>query len=151
PFYVELESPTPPGGLPQPGKLTVTLPNNHLQYAITWFGLAVVLAAVFAAFVRARARETRAGEGPADRLGPPKAKPCAFRIDPPSSRWALVGPAGRIGPVRYISTRGEAPPLGFIDVTLAGLARDGGLYVPESWPFFPPDRIGALAGRPYPE
>jgi surfeit locus 1 family protein len=71
PFYVELESPTPPGGLPQPGKLTVTLPNNHLQYAITWFGLAVVLAAVFAAFVRARARETRAGEGPADRLGPP--------------------------------------------------------------------------------
>ena len=33
--------------------------------------------------------------------------------------------------VRYVSTRGEAPPLGFIDVTLAGLARDGGLYVPE--------------------
>jgi surfeit locus 1 family protein len=63
PFYVELESPTPPGGLPQPGKLTVTLPNNHLQYAITWFALAVVLAAVFAAFVRARTREERAGEG----------------------------------------------------------------------------------------
>ena len=36
------------------------------------------------------------------------------------------------------------PPLGFFDVTLAGLARDGGLYVPESWPFFPPDRIGGL-------
>jgi threonine synthase len=53
--------------------------------------------------------------------------------------------------VRYISTRGEAPPLGFMDVTLAGLARDGGLYVPESWPLFPPDRIAALAGRPYPE
>ena len=43
--------------------------------------------------------------------------------------------------VRYVSTRGEAPPLGFIDVTLAGLARDGGLYVPETWPR--PD-----AGRP---
>jgi threonine synthase len=53
--------------------------------------------------------------------------------------------------VRYISTRGEAPPLGFIDVTLAGLARDGGLYVPESWPVFAPERIAGLAGRPYPE
>ena len=62
-----------------------------------------------------------------------------------------VGPAGRTRSVRYISTRGEAPPLGFIDVTLAGLARDGGLYVPESWPVFAPDRIAALAGRPYAE
>jgi threonine synthase len=53
--------------------------------------------------------------------------------------------------VRYVSTRGEAPPLGFIDVTLAGLARDGGLYVPESWPQFSPDAIAALAGRPYAE
>jgi threonine synthase len=34
--------------------------------------------------------------------------------------------------VQYISTRGEATPLGFIDVTLAGLARDGGLYVPQA-------------------
>ncbi len=53
--------------------------------------------------------------------------------------------------MRYISTRGEAPALGFIDVTLAGLARDGGLYVPDSWPFFSTDRIAALAGRPYAE
>ena len=36
--------------------------------------------------------------------------------------------------MRYISTRGQAPSLGFADVTLAGLASDGGLYVPESWP-----------------
>jgi surfeit locus 1 family protein len=50
PFYVEQEAPVPPGGLPLPGKLTVNLPNNHLQYAITWFGLAVVLAGVFIAF-----------------------------------------------------------------------------------------------------
>lgn len=63
PFYVEEESPTPPGGLPLPGKLAVALPNNHLQYAITWFGLAIVLAAVFAAFLRSRAREQRAGGG----------------------------------------------------------------------------------------
>ena len=57
PFYVEQETPLPPGGLPQPGKITVNLPNNHLQYALTWFALAVVLAAVFAAFARARRRE----------------------------------------------------------------------------------------------
>jgi len=48
PFYVEQESPVPPGGLPQPGKLVVTLPDNHLQYALTWYGLAVVLVIWFA-------------------------------------------------------------------------------------------------------
>ena len=47
PFYVEQEAPTPPGGLPQPGKLVVALPDNHLQYALTWYGLAAGLAAVF--------------------------------------------------------------------------------------------------------
>ena len=36
--------------------------------------------------------------------------------------------------MRYVSTRGAAPALAFDDVLLAGLARDGGLYVPESWP-----------------
>jgi threonine synthase len=53
--------------------------------------------------------------------------------------------------VQYISTRGEAIPLGFIDVTLAGLARDGGLYVPQAWPAFDAARIAAFAGRPYAE
>jgi surfeit locus 1 family protein len=43
PFYVEQESPVPPGGLPKPGKLVVSLPDNHLQYALTWYGLALVL------------------------------------------------------------------------------------------------------------
>ena len=38
--------------------------------------------------------------------------------------------------MRYVSTRGRAPKLEFEDVLLAGLARDGGLYVPESWPQF---------------
>ena len=37
PFYIEQEAPVPPGGLPQPGKLVVVLPDNHLQYAITWY------------------------------------------------------------------------------------------------------------------
>jgi threonine synthase len=53
--------------------------------------------------------------------------------------------------VRYVSTRGEAPPLGFMDVTLAGLARDGGLYVPETWPRLAPETIAGFAGRPYAE
>jgi threonine synthase len=53
--------------------------------------------------------------------------------------------------VRYISTRGEAPALGFIDVTLAGLARDGGLYVPQSWPVLSGAAIAGLSGRSYAE
>ncbi|MGE0752950.1 MAG: threonine synthase [Variibacter sp.] len=53
--------------------------------------------------------------------------------------------------MRYISTRGDSPPLGFADATLAGLARDGGLYVPDSWPVFSAEAIAALAGRPYAE
>jgi threonine synthase len=53
--------------------------------------------------------------------------------------------------VRYVSTRGEAPTVGFEDVVLAGLARDGGLYVPESWPRLSPDQIARLAGRPFHE
>lgn len=51
--------------------------------------------------------------------------------------------------MRYVSTRGEAAPLGFVDVMLAGLARDGGLYVPENWPQVPAADIAKLAGRPY--
>jgi len=47
PFFVEQETPVPPGALPLPGKLVVSLPDNHLQYAITWFGLAAVLVGVF--------------------------------------------------------------------------------------------------------
>ena len=53
--------------------------------------------------------------------------------------------------VDYVSTRGAAPTLGFADALLAGLARDGGLYVPLSVPHLPPDAIRALRGVPYPE
>ena len=49
----------------------------------------------------------------------------------------------------YISTRGEAPKLGFCDVMLTGLARDGGLYVPEVWPQLSPEAIAGFFGRPY--
>ena len=53
--------------------------------------------------------------------------------------------------MRYISTRGEAPALGFCDVMLTGLARDGGLYVPETWPQLSAQTIADFFGRPYPE
>src|SRR6185369_9695874 len=53
--------------------------------------------------------------------------------------------------MRYISTRGEAPSLDFVDVMLAGLARDGGLYVPERWPTIDRATVGNLAGKPYAE
>ena len=51
--------------------------------------------------------------------------------------------------MRYISTRGTAPTLDFAEVTLAGLASDGGLYVPEHWPQFSPDEIADMRGLPY--
>ncbi|MBB3998815.1 threonine synthase [Aureimonas pseudogalii] len=51
--------------------------------------------------------------------------------------------------MRYVSSRGEAPILGFADVLLAGLASDGGLYVPETWPTITPEAIASFAGRSY--
>jgi len=53
--------------------------------------------------------------------------------------------------VRYISTRGKAPALNFEEVVLTGLATDGGLYVPESFPQMSPAEIADLAGLPYHE
>src|ERR1700694_3401940 len=53
------------------------------------------------------------------------------------------------GLTRYISTRGEAPALGFCDVMLTGLAHDGGLYVPETWPQLSHETIAGFFGRPY--
>jgi threonine synthase len=51
--------------------------------------------------------------------------------------------------MRYVSTRGAAPVLGFEDAMLAGLARDGGLYVPETWPSLDAATIAGFAGAPY--
>jgi threonine synthase len=51
--------------------------------------------------------------------------------------------------LRYVSTRGEAPELGFEDVLLTGLARDGGLYVPAQWPELSAREITALQGKSY--
>jgi threonine synthase len=51
--------------------------------------------------------------------------------------------------MRYVSTRGNAPILDFEQVTLAGLASDGGLYLPERWPTLSHDEIAGLAGLSY--
>jgi len=53
--------------------------------------------------------------------------------------------------MRYISTRGTAPALDFVEVMLAGLARDGGLYVPDTWPSLDAETIAGFAGKPYAE
>jgi len=56
PFYIDLESPAPESGIPKPGALSVHLKDDHLQYAITWFGLAAVMGIAFAVWWRAQRR-----------------------------------------------------------------------------------------------
>lgn len=60
-FYIDQIAPAPPGGLPAPRASRIELPNRHLEYALTWWGLAVTLIGVYAAFVigRLRGREPR--------------------------------------------------------------------------------------------
>lgn len=53
--------------------------------------------------------------------------------------------------MRYVSTRGRAPDLDFAGATLAGLASDGGLYLPDAWPTLTREEIAALAGLSYAE
>ena len=58
PFYIDQEGPLPPGGLPKAGPIKPALPNNHLQYAVTWYGLALVMLVAAGFFVAARRRGT---------------------------------------------------------------------------------------------
>jgi len=51
--------------------------------------------------------------------------------------------------MRYLSTRGQSPLISFADMLLAGLAPDGGLYLPEAWPQFTAAEIAAFKGKPY--
>ncbi|MEP3524596.1 MAG: threonine synthase [Hyphomicrobiales bacterium] len=51
--------------------------------------------------------------------------------------------------MKYVSTRGDAPSLSFCEAVLAGLARDGGLYLPERWPILDEATIAGFAGKPY--
>jgi cytochrome oxidase assembly protein ShyY1 len=54
PFYIDLEAPVPPNGIPKPGPLTVHLKDDHLQYAITWFTLAFAVVIAFGVWWRRR-------------------------------------------------------------------------------------------------
>jgi cytochrome oxidase assembly protein ShyY1 len=54
PFYIDLETPVPANGVPKPGPLTVHLRDEHMQYAITWFSLAVVVVIAFGVWARGR-------------------------------------------------------------------------------------------------
>jgi surfeit locus 1 family protein len=56
PFYVEADATPNPGGWPRGGQTRLDLPNNHLQYALTWYGIAMTLVGVFAAFAWRRLR-----------------------------------------------------------------------------------------------
>jgi cytochrome oxidase assembly protein ShyY1 len=56
PFYIDLESPVPASGVPKPGPLDVHLKDDHMQYAITWFGLAVALMFAFGLWWRNQRR-----------------------------------------------------------------------------------------------
>ena len=58
---------------------------------------------------------------------------------------------GAVNIMRYISTRGHAPLLGFEEATLTGLASDGGLYIPETWPTLGAAEIEALSGLSFAE
>jgi surfeit locus 1 family protein len=60
PFYIDQEAPVPAGGVPRPAPLKVNLRNEHLQYAMIWYGLAAVLAVSFAFLVSGRRREISA-------------------------------------------------------------------------------------------
>jgi cytochrome oxidase assembly protein ShyY1 len=55
PFYIDLEMPVPPSGIPKPGPLEVNLRDDHMQYAITWFTLAAAVVIAFFVWIR-RAR-----------------------------------------------------------------------------------------------
>ncbi|MFG1428419.1 SURF1 family protein [Roseixanthobacter glucoisosaccharinicivorans] len=56
PFIIDADASANPGGLPQGGETRLTFPNRHLEYALTWYGLAVTLAGVYVAFVFSRRR-----------------------------------------------------------------------------------------------
>jgi threonine synthase len=53
--------------------------------------------------------------------------------------------------MKFVSTRGGAPAVGFVEALLGGLAPDGGLYSPDVWPLFTPGDIAEFAGKPYAE
>jgi surfeit locus 1 family protein len=59
PFFVDADVAANPGGFPRGGATRLVLPNRHLEYALTWYGLALTLVGVFTAFARGRLRSLR--------------------------------------------------------------------------------------------
>ena len=62
PFLIDADASPQPGGWPRGGQTLLNLPNNHLQYAVTWFGIALTLIGVFAAFAWRRVKEPASAE-----------------------------------------------------------------------------------------
>ena len=60
PFYIDLEQPVPANGIPKPGRLEVHLKDDHMQYAITWFGLAGAVVIAFAVWLFGQRRRALA-------------------------------------------------------------------------------------------
>ena len=77
PFTVDADATPNPGGLPQGGETRVSFPNRHLEYALTWYGLAGALIAVFFAFAWKIAREARGS--PQDETGATLEAPLPLR------------------------------------------------------------------------
>ena len=141
PFFLEAEKSDVPGGWPRGGQTRLDLPNNHLQYALTWFLLALCLVVIYAVYVRPGVASAETLRNTPSCGG----RPWAARFMP-----EILVRAVRGSDLRYVSTRGEAQALLFEDALLAGLARDGGLYLPEAWPQVSRrGEIAALAGRDY--
>ncbi len=56
-YYIDMRGPAPDGGLPQPGRTVFNIPNSHLQYALTWWGLAIVFIGMFGLFLRQQLKQ----------------------------------------------------------------------------------------------
>jgi surfeit locus 1 family protein len=77
PFYIDLETASGPDDLPKAGSVRPTLRNEHLQYAITWYGLAAVLVVVFLVWIRANLRQRRTVSAAPDPAPPNHESPSA--------------------------------------------------------------------------
>lgn len=63
PYTIDADGTANPGGLPQGGETRLSFPNKHLEYALTWYGLAATLVGVYVAFVVTRVRARRQSDG----------------------------------------------------------------------------------------
>ena len=120
PVVIEADATPNPGGWPKGGQTVVDFRNDHLHYAITWFGLAAGLLGVYLAYHHFQ--------------GPARPSIVSARSRPVTDAISFPPAAG-------------APKPHFADVLLAGLAPDGGLYLPRSWPQFSRGRDRRLQGH----